>query len=134
MNSFFKKKEIFRYLIVGFSTVILDFLVYHFLLNWLDFNFAKAISFTSGTIWSYNINRSWTFAIGKTNITHFIKFWLVHMSSLIINVLTNNITLRYIADHDGFKIRSAFLIATATSTIINYLGIKFLVFNKKIKT
>ena len=62
-----KNKEFIKYILVGLSTVLIDFLIYKFLIKFIVIYLAKTISFLCGTFFSYQLNRTWTFQSGKKN-------------------------------------------------------------------
>jgi len=68
-----KNKELLKYIFVGLSTVLIDFLIYKFLIKFIVIYLAKTISFLSGTFFSYQLNRTWTFKSGKKNIITIYK-------------------------------------------------------------
>ena len=124
-----KNKELFRYIFVGLSTVLIDFLIYKFLIKFIVIYLAKTISFLSGTFFSYQLNRTWTFKSGKTKLSQFIKYLIIHITSLIINVFLNSLLLNTFSKNYFLSYEISFLIATLTSAIYNFLFIKKFIFN-----
>lgn len=128
MKEFLRKvniKEILKFGVGGGCAVAVDFSVYYFLKQYIDLSIAKAISFVAGAIVGFIINKLWTFRSAKFRISEVLKYIVLYICSAAVNNLVNkgvlvlcNITL------------VAFLCATAISTIMNYLGQKFFVFNK----
>ena len=120
------KKQIIRFICSGILAVLTDLLVYYLLINFISYSLAKGIAFLSGTAVAYLLNKYWTFKQPVFSTTQLIKFLALYLFSLVINVAINNYTLK------EFKITIlAFLIATGTSTIINFVGQKFWVFKNK---
>ncbi len=130
MSNSQNKRQLLRYLIVGFSTVFVDFILYSVLLKWLDIYLAKTIAFASGSAWSYQLNRIWTFKAGPAKLKQFFKYGLIHFFGLIINVTINSLILTILPSNLVWRLNIAFLFATGSSAVINFLCIKFLVFNK----
>ena len=124
-----KKKELLKYIFVGLSTVLIDFLIYKFLINFIVIYLSKTISFLSGTFFSYQLNRTWTFKSGKTKLSQFIKYLIIHITSLIINVFFNSLLLNTFPKNYYLSYEVSFLIATLTSAIYNFLFIKKFIFN-----
>jgi len=117
------KKELKRFLVAGISAVGTDLATYYLLLNFLDTDMAKAISFLLGTIVAFIINKYWTFEKHDKSYKEIVKFGLLYSSTLGANVITNKIVL------DIFSITLiAFLIATGVSTVLNFIGQKWWVF------
>ena len=124
-----KNKELLKYIFVGLSTVLIDFLIYKFLINFIVIYLSKTISFLSGTFFSYQLNRTWTFKSGKTKLSQFIKYLIIHITSLIINVFLNSLLLSTFPKNYYLSYEVSFLIATLTSAIYNFLFIKKFIFN-----
>ena len=117
------KKELKRFLVAGISAVGTDLATYYLLLNFLETDIAKAISFLLGTIVAFIINKYWTFEKHEKSYKEIIKFGFLYSFTLSANVITNNIIL------DMFSITLiAFLIATGVSTVLNFIGQKWWVF------
>ena len=124
-----KKKELIKYIFVGLSTVLIDFLIYKFLIKFIVIYLSKTISFLSGTFFSYQLNRTWTFKSGKTKLSQFIKYLIIHITSLIINVFLNSLLLNTFSKNYFLSYEVSFLIATLTSATYNFLFIKKFIFN-----
>lgn len=126
------KKQLPRFLAAGFSAVGTDFSIYYLLFDWLGYSPAKTISFLSGTIVAYLINKYWTFGKKEKSYREMAKFLGLYVFTLGANVSINLLALVFLIDDLPFRVFSAFLLATGISTILNFLGQKFWVFaNKK---
>ncbi|WP_042850939.1 GtrA family protein [Prochlorococcus sp. MIT 0604] len=124
-----KNKELLKYIFVGLSTVLIDFLIYKFLIKFIVIYLAKTISFLSGTFFSYQLNRTWTFKSGKKTLSQFIKYLIIHITSLVLNVFINSLLLNTFSKNYFLSYEVSFLIATLLSAIYNFLFIKFFIFN-----
>ena len=124
-----KNKELLKYIFVGLSTVLIDFLIYKFLIKFIVIYLAKTISFLSGTFFSYQLNRTWTFKSGKKTLSQFIKYLIIHITSLVLNVFINSLLLNTFSKNYFLIYEVSFLIATLTSAIYNFLFIKMFIFN-----
>jgi len=122
------KKELSRYLVAGFSAVGTDSLVYWALLHFLTPSPSKAISFICGTIVAYLINKYWTFEISERSYREMSKFAALYATTFAVNVGVNKVSLMLMP----MQIFFAFLAATGTSTILNFIGQKLWVFKKQI--
>jgi putative flippase GtrA len=118
------KRELFFFLISGFSAVFTDLISYFLLVDSLGHNIAKAISFILGSIVAFVLNKYLTFQKKESSLTEVIKFSILYAITLTANVIVNHAVILIIPE---FKI-FAFLCATGTSTILNYIGQKFWVF------
>ncbi len=124
----FNIKEILKFLVGGGSAVLTDFTVYHILLYaGAELSFSKAVSYVAGAAVGFIINKLWTFESKRFSIAEILKFVALYAFSAVVNTLVNYGVLEII----GINLL-AFLCATGTSTIINFLGQKFFVFRKKL--
>lgn len=119
------KKELRKFLIAGFSAVGTDLLTYYIMLNFLSHDIAKTISFILGTIVAYILNKYWTFEKHEKSYEEIFKFGLLYTFTLEANIMTNKIVLK-----TTDAVLLSFLIATGVSTILNFIGQKWWVFNK----
>ena len=124
-----KNKELLKYIFVGLSTVLIDFLIYKFLIKFIVIYLAKTISFLSGTFFSYQLNRTWTFKSGKKTLSQFLKYLIIHITSLVLNVFINSLLLNTFSKNYFLSYEVSFLIATLTSATYNFLFIKIFIFN-----
>ena len=132
----FKKlffKEFNRYIAVGISTVLIDICIYSILLK-IGFilSYAKSLSFISGTLYSYFINKKWTFkSIGSKK--KFFLYISVYLVSMKINTLTNSLIINIFVIRNIFSILIAFIISTLASATFNYFLLKKFIFKKNLK-
>ena len=123
------KRELAIFLVVGASTVLVDFFSYHGLIGFqvMDVDMAKAAGFLTGTLFAYFANRFWTFG-HKSHIPGSAwRFSALYVCTLGANVLVNALILKLLADVE-FAIQLAFLLATGASASLNFVGMKFFVF------
>lgn len=128
MNQNSSRSQLFRFLLVGGSTVLIDYLVYAILLDWLPHSPAKTVGFLCGAIYAYQFNRTWTFNAGTADISQLARFSLVYATNMGINVWVNALILSLLPMIFQWRINLAFLVATAISAAFNFLGMKLLVF------
>ena len=115
--------ELSRFVISGILAVTVDLLVYYTLANYLNYDLAKALSFICGTTVAFIANKYFTFKKYKKRNKEIWQFALLYLSTLTINVVIN----RLILDISQI-VFLGFLVATACSAILNYLGLKLWVF------
>ena len=126
----FSSNKLKKFITVGITTVLIDLIVYYLLLIFsVEIPLAKLISFSTGAIYSYKINRSWTFNSGG-GFDKFLKFALIYTLALFINVSLNSLILNILYDLNFFKIIIAFLISTFISATFNFIFLKNFVFKK----
>lgn len=122
--------ELSRFLVVGLSAVGTDFLVYMAISPFLPTAVAKGTSFVAGAVLSFVLNRAFVFRArdkGKVS-TQAGLFVLLYATSLGLNMGVNAAALAL-----SFPKALAWLCATGTSTVANFLGMKFIVFAGKKK-
>jgi putative flippase GtrA len=123
------KRELIIFLIVGASTVLVDFMSYRGLIQFqvMEVDMAKAIGFLVGTIFAYFANRFWTFDNKSHAPGSAWRFSALYASTLGTNVLINALALKLLAD-TAVAFQLAFLLATGVSASLNFLGMKLFVF------
>jgi len=127
-------KEIRYFLIIGILTVLIDYLVYFLSRKFfINISQAKAFGFISGTVFAFLANRNITFKNHNNIWRHLYKFLILYSGTLFINVTINNSLLNWLSDFQ-YKVQLSFLIATSTSAIINFVGMKYFVFFIKNQT
>jgi putative flippase GtrA len=135
----YQKKELLRFLVSGFTAVAIDLGVYFLLVMIMSTNLAKGISFISGTFVAFMLNKYWTFEVKERSYLEIVKFITLYAITLAINIAVNKIVLNMALKMDldfGFRVipkayMIAFLCATGTSTILNFIGQKFWVFKQR---
>ncbi|MDC3298615.1 GtrA family protein [bacterium] len=90
---------------------------------------SSMIAYISGTIFAFFLNRRFTFqSKSKASVFEFGKYAALYFVTLAFNTLVNWFLLKLIADIQyGFVI--AFAISTMLSALVNFVGLKMLVFN-----
>ena len=119
------KPEILLFLIVGAIATSVDFFVYFVLVDFeVSTEMAKSISFLSGVLVGYlgNVNITFHNAVPRP-----FRYLFVYAVSLLINVSINSIT--YSVSENGLM---SWILATASSTTLNYLGLRHFVFTQKV--
>jgi putative flippase GtrA len=123
------KRELAMFLVVGATTVLVDFVSYRGLIGFevMSIDMAKATGFLIGTLFAYFANRFWTFGHKPHVPGSAWRFAVLYASTLGANVLINSLALKLFADEIA-AIPLAFLVATGVSASLNFLGMKFFVF------
>lgn len=121
----FSLGQCLKFLVGGGSAVITDALLYALLQGTLGVSAAKAVSYIAGAAVGFVINKLWTFQSKGFSSGEVVKYIILYAFSAGANTLVNRVVL----DIFGSSV-FAFLCATGTSTVINFLGQKFIVFRK----
>jgi putative flippase GtrA len=142
-------KQFAIFFVIGCSAVALDFVVYNYVLEWLcpgcadetnfkkyflNFNsadLAKAAGFMCGSMYTYYMNKRFTWKKKDRNNRRLARFFALYGISFVMNILGNKWALSWPDELVSFiKVKdSAFLFATGLSVVINFLGQKLWVFN-----
>jgi len=117
-----------RYIFVGLLAFSTDVFFYIVGLSFGLPNFqAKAISFVLGMNLSFFLNRAFTFRTSETRFGK-VKFVSVYMSSLAVNVSMNSFLVMKLAHDNQFSKLFAFFAASASAIVINFVGMRYIVF------
>ena len=118
-------REVGSFLVVGGLTILVDYLSYWSLFEFdvLSVGPAKAAGFLCGTSFAYFANRRWTFGTKRHKPGGLRRFLVLYAGSFGANIIVNSLALNLLAN-----MHWAFLLATAISASINFLGMKFFVF------
>lgn len=129
------KHELIIFLVVGATTVLIDFATYRGLVGFglMNPELAKATGFIVGTIFAYFANRFWTFGKNRHASGSAWRFVFLYASTLGANVLINWSALQFLGETRA-GVQLAFLAATGVSAVLNFFGMKHLVFNQRRST
>lgn len=123
--------QILRFVFVGGSSVLLDLLVYLFLASWMNRSLAKGISYLCGMALGYVGNKFWTFSVRRQSGSEAALYVGLYATTLAVNMLLNAGSLWSLGEL-GVSERVgqllAFLIATGTTTVMNFVGMKYVCF------
>ena len=127
------RKQITRFLFVGGNSVAIDLLCYSLLLGSMDRGLAKGISYTVGVLVGFAGNKLWTFESKGKSFSEPTLYVFVYGITLVLNIGINS----FVCESLSSRIQSerttqllAFLIATGVTTILNFLGLKYLAFRQ----
>jgi len=121
------KTQIWRFIVTGGLSAIVDFTLYVVLLAaGLHVNFAKTLSFIAGTTTAYLINRRWTFQAPPSR-ARFIAVVFLYAVTYSVQVGINY--LLYVQFEDKpWRVPVAFVIAQGTATVINFVVQRLVIF------
>ncbi|MDC0622880.1 GtrA family protein [Flavobacteriaceae bacterium] len=118
--------QLYKYTAFGFISFLIDFFLYNFLSFYLgfDLNISKVISFVAGSVNSFILNKKTTFFSIEKGFKEPFKFSILYLFSLLVNYYSHKYLLSY---YDNYI---PFIVATSSSALINFTGLKFFVFKK----
>jgi putative flippase GtrA len=145
----FKLKQLYPqlrgFVFAGLVGTLIDYGFYHLYDQWLPPLFSKGLAFSSATIFVYVMNKFWTFKQPLHSRREVAAFFALYTVSMLVNTTVNSLALQYFPHFfhtvgvlplllSGRMVKLlAFLMATGTSTVINFIGQKFWVFELKNK-
>ena len=119
------KRQLRLFLLVGAVATLIDFSAYFALVHFeITKDIAKTFSFLSGVFVGYLGNVNFTFQDAAPRPSRYL---LVYAISLPINVSINSIS--YSLSGNGLM---SWILATASSTTFNYLGLRHFVLTQKV--
>ena len=121
------KRESITYILTGLCAVGTDYGTYMLMRMFIPVAAAKAISYILGMFVAFVLNRTFTFKSTSKAHVDLIRFVIVYMCSLLLNVSTNHVALFLFPTY----VTASFAVATSVSIVTNYLGQKFWVFTKR---
>lgn len=120
------KRQVPRYLLAGGSAFSTDSALYFlFIGQGITYAPAKGASFLLGTIVAYLLNKYFTWEKKTKSAVETVQFFMLYGTTLFLNVSVNSIVLKMLSEKATII---AFICATATSTVINFIGQKWWVF------
>lgn len=122
-------RQFVKFVLVGVLSTLINFAIYAVLvLNHFNYLGAATIAFIIATLNSYTWNRRWTFRAGPHRNERLLKFFLVQLVGLTINLLI----LSFLVEYGGLEDHKlvAQIIANAFVVLSNFLGNKFWTFQE----
>ena len=118
--------QFIKFCLVGCANYLLDFLIY-LLGLWLGISpfLARTGSWICACIFSYLVNRKWTFKARDTGFLPMLRFVLVNLVSLSLGL-----ALLYLFKKFGCGNELAFLLSLPFTTLTNFFGYKFWTFRQ----
>jgi putative flippase GtrA len=125
------RKQLARFLVVGGTSVAVDFAFYALLtrFSW-HADLAKAVSYLAGVIVGFCGNKWWTFESRRRSATEPISYLALYAVTLAVNIACNRGALAVLSESANLW---AFLFATGITTVLNFLGMKFVTFRRGVQ-
>lgn len=112
-----------RYNVVGIINTVIGFSII-FLFMWVGLGtmLSNAVGYAIGAIVSYNLNKKYTFKLGRGNVSQALKFFIILFLSYLLNLLVLDLTLKVVSPYP------AQLISAVVYTVSSFILTKFFVF------
>ncbi|MBT8326176.1 MAG: GtrA family protein [Bacteroidia bacterium] len=142
-------KQLTKFIISGLIAVGVDFIVYFALSQYLDINLSKGLSFCSGMLVTYNLNKYWTWRKTDKDNKRLLLFTALYLIAMVINITANHYAFDILPNSEFISsIRNssgslnelitikidkvlAFIIATGVSATFTFIGQKYWLFKEK---
>lgn len=119
------RNQMIKFVVTGFCGLFTDVSVYRLLVKMaVHVTPAKAMGCLAGTVVVFFINRAWTFSARNGSAAQVLRFGLLYGTTIMLNTTLNTIGLKLLP-HPW---QVSFVFATGVTTVINFLGSKFVVF------
>lgn len=123
------RNQMLKFIVTGFCGLFSDVAVYRLLVQLgIHVTPAKALGCVTGTVVVFFINRAWTFSTTQRSMAQIFRFALLYGSTIVLNTTLNTLALRVVPN----PWQVAFVFATAITTMINFVGLKFVVFKPRV--
>jgi len=122
------QKQIFKFAVVGFFTTILNYAFFYTLYDAFKVNYliSAAIGFIIGVAAGFLLNKRWTFSSKKNINSEIYYYFSVYTFTLIIGLSS----LQFLVSNLNQDPKLANITAIAITSIINFIGVKIMVFKK----
>jgi putative flippase GtrA len=124
-------KQIRRFLVIGVLSVLTDFAVYTLLTHLgLLTSLSKGVSYLAGMVVGFIGNKLWTFESARRSAAEPVIYIVLYTITLGVNVLVNSLGLLVLDDWLALESAKglAFLAATGVTTVLNFIGMKWVTF------
>ena len=111
--------QFMRFCCVGAANAAVDFCIYYILAWYIPIYIGRVISWAAACLFSYIVNKHWTFKAKDTGLAPLIRFVVVNLASLAIGLL-----LLYVYTQLGANSTIAFWLMLPFTTLVNYFGYK----------
>lgn len=126
----FISKNFFKFVIVGIISTIVNYSIFYYFLEYLIIGFykiASAIGYSSGVFVGFFLNKYWTFEAKEKNFRREIPiYFTVYFFSLLIGLLFLEFEVIFLK----INVLIANFLTIVLTTIMNFIGTKFIVFKK----
>lgn len=114
------KKEFLKFVVVGTSAVVINFLVYYLLYQWIGVNPAYSLGYLLSFIFNYLMTSCFTFRV-ELSLKKLVLFCGSHIFNYLLQLLILNICIRI-----GLSEEISPFFAKAGSAPFNFLIVRFL--------
>lgn len=121
------KSNFIKFIIVGFASTIINFLIFYVCSDFLKFNpkISYSSGYLSGVLFGFVLNKFWSFG-HKDKVTGLLilKYLLVYFISFLLGLLLFGLLLKTTILNE----KNIEIIVIALNAAVNYLGLKLFIF------
>ncbi|MGA2143015.1 MAG: GtrA family protein [Brevinematales bacterium] len=121
-------KQALRFGVSGSSAAGLDWGVYFLLFPIAGIDISKAVSYVLATICTFVLNKFWTFGARKYSKAEIARFVCLYSLSMCLNNIVNQ-GVYLLSDRNKL---AGVISATAVCSVMNFFGLKFFVFRRRV--
>lgn len=128
--NFFLNMKFIKFLIIGGTSTILNYLTFFILFQFQIFNYllSSTTGYLTGLVFGYFLNKYWSFESKSTNhIKDAILYLSVYLTSLVVGLSVLYIAVEILNIHPLI----ANIISIGITTILNFTGLKLIVFKNE---
>jgi putative flippase GtrA len=114
-----------RFTVTGLLAMLIDYGVYVILFQPAGIVISKSVSFVVATLFTFLMNKFWTFEKKKWLLNEILKYVAFYAVSMVLNTVIN----KGVFELTHLKV-PAFLSATAFCAVFNFAGLRLFVFRK----
>ena len=121
-------RQIIRFAVVGLLSSAINYGIFYLLFTHFNVNYSAstAIGFMTGVLAGFLFNKAWTFSESDESKKFILPYFLVYLFSLGASLLFMKLAVEVF----HIDARIANFLSIGFTTVLNFLGIKILVFKK----
>lgn len=129
-----ERRQLTRFLVIGGCATCVDLCIYLLLtsLGLFHASAAKGTSYLSAMVFGFFGNKLWAFQSNRRSLDEPLAFFALYGATLLVNVGLNALGLS-IFGHSLPARLVAFVAATGVTTVLNFLGLRFVAFRRGIE-
>jgi putative flippase GtrA len=126
------RRELAAFIVNGLVSVAIAYGVYRGLVhNGLMIEVANVIAYLAGMAYGFFANKRLAFRNrGEVSIRMLVYYAVQHLVTLLVNLGVNSVAFGMLRGVPG-DLSIAFMVAIACSTVLNFLGLKYWVFERR---
>ncbi len=120
----------YRFLIIGAASTVINMGVFNFMVLRIHTSsiLSSILGYILGFLFGYLFNKSWTFSSKKKNISEPLTYFSLYFVTLLVN-MGLVFFFEWLSTHDLWIHPTVYyIVVTAITTLLNFVGCKYVVF------